>query len=64
MGQRAHTFVDLAEGSTTELLDDSVAFVQNFLSLLKHYFNYNNSDTHSSSNRAVTNNSVLLDAFN
>jgi hypothetical protein len=33
----ARTFEDLAEGTTTELLDDSVAFVQNFLAFLKHY---------------------------
>ena len=39
--KRALTFVNLAEGTATELLDDSVAFVQNFLALLKHYFNYN-----------------------
>jgi hypothetical protein len=32
----ARTFVNLAEGSTTELLDDSVAFVQNFLAFLEH----------------------------
>ena len=38
------TFVDLAEGSTTKLLHDSVAFVQYFLAFLEHIsmdFNYN-----------------------
>ena len=34
--QRARTFVDFAEGTATELLDNSVAFVQNFLAFLEH----------------------------
>lgn len=34
------TLVDLAESATAELLDDAVAFVQNFLTLLKHNFIY------------------------
>ena len=32
------TLVDLSESSATELLDNSVAFVQNFLALKEHYF--------------------------
>ena len=34
--QCARTFVDFAEGTATELLDNSVAFVQNFLAFLEH----------------------------
>ena len=33
------TFEDFSEGTATELLDDSVAFVQNFLAFLKHDLN-------------------------
>ncbi len=34
------TFVDFTEGSATELFDNSVAFLQNFLAFLEHDFNY------------------------
>ncbi len=34
------TFVDFTEGSATKLLNNSVAFLQNFLAFLEHDFNY------------------------
>ena len=39
---RGLTFVDFAEGSSTELFNDSIALLQNFLALYEHlYFYYN-----------------------
>ena len=39
---QALTFVDFTEGSSAELFNDSIAFLQNFLALYKHlYFYYN-----------------------
>ena len=35
---RSLTFVDFTEGSTTELLDNSIAFFQDLLTFLEHYF--------------------------